>query len=122
MGKPSFTVFAGVNDLSPTDIEKLGPELRKAYARCDEYDASVVTVNGLKFSSFDLGRSDTADPAEFAGFGVHVYGEWYSTGVIPFVLEDFAQAGETVQKVQKIFDDLGLQVGVKLLCFCGYGV
>ena len=81
MGKPSFTVYVGIKGgFSKRDLAKLPSDLRKAYSLCSEWDPSEeITIEGLEFKSFDVGRDDTADPGEYVGFGVHIFGQWYDS-------------------------------------------
>ncbi len=122
MSKPSFTVFVGIKDeLSEEDFAKLPLELRKAYSLCPEWDPGEdIIIGELEFDSFDLGRDDTADPGEYAGFGVHIFGEWYDSGVSDFSIDQLGSIESVRQKMTILFDQWKLDAKVGVFCFAGY--
>jgi len=122
MGKPSFTVFVGVSDkFSVEDIAKLPPNLRKAYSLCSEWEpGEEIIVEGLRFNSFDRGRDDTADPGEYAGFGTVIFAQQYDRGAPAFNDDELKSIESVHQKVAALFNQLGLDVEVRVFCFPGY--
>ncbi len=122
MSKPSFTVFVGIKgEFSEEDYAKLPSELRKAYSPCPEWDlGEEIIIDGLEFDSFDLGRDDTADPGEYVGFGVHIFGQWYDSGATCFALDELQTIESVRQKMTTLFDQWKLDAKVEVFCFAGY--
>ncbi len=122
MSKPSFTLYVGIKDeFSEEDFAKLPPDLRKAYSPCPEWDpGEKIVVEGLEFDSFNLGHDDTADPGEYVGFGTHIFGQWYDSGVSAFAVDQLGSIESTRQKMVALFDQWKLDAKVGVLCFAGY--
>lgn len=122
MSKPSFTVFVGIKgEFSKEDFAKLPLNLRKAYSQCPEWDpGEEIRIRGLEFDSFDLGRDDNADPGEYVGFGVRVFGHWYDSGATNFDLSEFQAIKSVCQKMTALFKQWKLDAKVKVFCFAGY--
>ncbi len=122
MAKPSFTVFVGIkSEFSEADLAKLPLELRKAYSQCSEWNpGEEIVIDGIEFDSFDLGRDDTADPGEYVGFGVHIFGQWYDSRISDFTINELESTESVRQKMVDLFNQWKLDAKVGVFCFAGY--
>lgn len=119
MGKPSFHVFVGIKGpFVEEDLNKLPLQLRKSYSLCPEWGGEKSIFHELEFDSFHLGLQDTADPGEYVGFGVCVFGQWYD-GETEFSI-DIQGIESTRQKVTTLFSQLNISAKVDVFCFAGY--
>ena len=123
MAKPAYYVFVGVdeNGFSEEDKNKLPEMIRRIY------DFEIVSlhsegkIDGVEFKRFDRGKPDTFDPGEFAGFGVAVYQEWFDSGTTQFTPKTvLRQTKDTLEKVERIWEEWGLSVKPEVLCFCSW--
>lgn len=124
MGKPTFTVFVGVDEegLTSEDVAKLPLEVKKSYRLSPHWNGHKVIFKGIEFSSFDFGQKNTDDPGDFAGFGVSVLGQWFDSGTSRCDVNRVLMTVEVIQaRLEDLFERWGLVAKPKVLSFCSYG-
>ena len=97
MGKPSSVYWIGV-----------GEEVQ-------------VEVRGLTFEVIDYGSLETADPGDFAGFGVEFDSDYYDSGASEVDLDALAEKARTIlAAVKVIFQEWGMTIEPKVFRMCCY--